>query len=180
MSFPVSENLVIERSERYGGDLGENLVEHLEWYRHALVRKCANLSEAQLTTPVPPVTWSPLGLVQHLGWVERRWLQWGFAARQVDPYPDWVSDDDRSAEFVILSADTPSAVFKRYEAELEISREVIAGAEMTDVAALGGRFTRPEEAPALGDILLHLVQEYARHVGQLDVVRQSIDGATGE
>jgi hypothetical protein len=180
MSFPVSEDLVIERPECYGGDLARNLVEYLEWYRRAVLRKCAGLSEEQLTTPMRPVTWSPLGLVQHLGWVERRWLQWGFAARQVEPYPEWASGDDHAAEFVILSGNTSSAVFKQYEVELDISREVVAGARMSDVAAIGGRFARAAEAPALGDILFHLVQEYARHVGQLDVVRQAIDGAVGE
>jgi hypothetical protein len=60
------------------------------------------------------------------------------------------------------------------------SRALAAGAALTESARLGGRFQTARQAPALGRILFHLLQEYARHVGHLDVARQLIDGATGE
>jgi hypothetical protein len=67
-------------------DPRELLLGYLEWYREALMRKIAGLPDERLRTPVEPLGWSPLGLVQHLGWVERRWMRWGFAAEQVQAY----------------------------------------------------------------------------------------------
>lgn len=180
MSFPVGEPLVIEKPEWYGDGLGHLLSEYLEWYRRALLRKCAGLSEEQLRTPVRPVNWSILGLVQHLGWVERRWLHWGFAGRQVDPFPGRAGDGDHSDEFFIQSGDDFATVVGRYHAELRISREIVAGVAPGTASAVGGRFRETDEVPTLGDILFHLVQEYARHVGQVDVVREMIDGQVGE
>lgn len=55
-----------------------------------------------------------------------------------------------------------------------------ASAALADRGRTGGRFPTPEQAPTLGRILFHLLQEYARHVGQLDVARELIDGVTGE
>jgi hypothetical protein len=56
----------------------------------------------------------------------------------------------------------------------------MAGAQFTQPSGVGGRFKTEEEAPVLGRILFHLLQEYARHVGHLDVARELIDGQTGE
>jgi uncharacterized damage-inducible protein DinB len=70
-------------------------------------------------------------------------------------------------------------VLAAYAEEVRRSRELAAGA-LTEKAAVGGRFPTPEQAPTLGRILFHLLQEYARHVGQLDVARELIDGVTGE
>ena len=155
---------------------GELLVGYLDWYREALTRKLAGLSEEQLRTPVPPLGWSPLGLVKHLGWVERRWLSWGFAAEEVAVTPP--GDDD--AEWRVADTETTSTVLADYRAATARSRELIAGAELSDRARVGGRFPTAEAAPTLGRILFHLLQEYARHVGQLDIARELIDGSTGE
>jgi hypothetical protein len=55
-----------------------------------------------------------------------------------------------------------------------------AGAELTDVAAVGGRFADGDRRPTLAWVLFHVLQEYARHAGHLDIVRELLDGATGE
>src|SRR3954470_1506516 len=77
------------------------LLGYLDWFREALERKTDGLTDVQLRTPVAGVGWAPIGLVQHLGWVERRWLQWGFRALPVVPYPtgspgagEWIVPDD--------------------------------------------------------------------------------------
>jgi uncharacterized damage-inducible protein DinB len=168
------------------GDLGdpgvgvcepsELLLGYLDWYRERLVRKVAGLSDRQLRAPVPGLGWAPLGMVQHLGWVERRWLHWGFAADDTVAYPpgsdgaEWHVAQDRATE----------AVFAGYAAEVGRSREITDGMQLDEPAKLGGRFRTPDEVPCLGRILFHLLQEYARHVGQLDVARELIDGQTGE
>ncbi|HZE33084.1 MAG TPA: DUF664 domain-containing protein, partial [Actinoallomurus sp.] len=66
------------------------------------------------------------------------------------------------------------------EEEVRRSRELMEGASLTDVARLGGRFTTADQAPPLARILFHLLQEYACHLGHLDIARELIDGTTGE
>ncbi|MGC5394609.1 DinB family protein [Streptomyces sp. DT20] len=157
-------------------DAQELLLGYLEWYREALMRKLAGLSDDQLRTPIEPLGWSPLGLVQHLGWVERRWLRWGFGAEDVVAYPA-----GGDAEEWAVAADTSAAqVMATYQAEVIAANSATGTATLSDKAHLGGRFKTPDQAPSLGRILFHLLQEYARHVGQLDVGRELIDGETGE
>jgi uncharacterized damage-inducible protein DinB len=155
-------------------DPRELLFGYLDWYRETLIRKLDGLSGVQLRTPAGPLGWSPLGLVKHLGWVERRWMRWGFDAEDVVPWPPGGDAEE-------WGADEPAGdILAAYDAEVRRSRELAAGAALTDVARLGGRFTTAEQAPPLARILFHLLQEYARHVGHLDVARELIDGETGE
>lgn len=157
-------------------DPRELLLGYLEWYREALARKLSGLSDEQLRAPVEPLGWSPLGLVQHLGWVERRWMRWGFAAEDVVAYPaggdaeEWTVADGTSAEQVLAA----------YRAEVTAATSLVATAGLSTRARVGGRFATPEQAPSLGRILFHLLQEYARHLGHLDVARELVDGVTGE
>jgi uncharacterized damage-inducible protein DinB len=155
-------------------DSRELLLGYLDWYREALMRKISGLSDAQLRAPVEPLGWSPLGLVKHLGWVERRWMRWGFAAEDVVAWPPGGDAEE-------FGADGPAeGVLATYAEEVRRSRELAEGAALTDVARLGGRFTTPDQAPPLARILFHLLQEYARHLGHLDIARELIDGTTGE
>ena len=155
-------------------DPRELLLGYLDWYREALLRKIDGLPDPQLRAPVEPLGWSPLGLVQHLGWVERRWMRWGSAAEDVLAYPP----GGNAAEW---SPEEPTGdVLGAYLAEVRRSREIAGAAPLDAPARTGGRFPSPEQAPTLARILFHLLQEYARHVGQLDVARELVDGATGE
>ncbi|MBP0456655.1 DinB family protein [Streptomyces montanisoli] len=157
-------------------DPRELLLGYLHWYRQALMRKIDGLSDEQLRAPVQPLGWSPLGLVQHLGWVERRWMRWGFAAEDVLAYPPGGDE----AEWSVPVSRPTTEVLDGYLAEVAKSRALSADAPLTEPARTGGRFRTPEEAPTLGRILFHLLQEYARHVGQLDIARELVDGRTGE
>jgi len=164
-----------------GPDVGvsdprELLLGYLDWYRDALIRKITGLSDLQLRTPVEPLGWSPLGMVKHLGWVERRWLRWGFMAEDVEAYPP----GGDVAEFSISAEESTDSVVAEYLSEVERTRKLTAEAALTDLAELGGRFKTPDQAPSLARILFHLLQEYARHVGHLDIARELIDGTTGE
>lgn len=157
-------------------DPRELLLGYLDWYRDALLRKVAGLSETQLRTPVEPLGWSPLGLIRHLGWVERRWMRWGFAAEDVVAYPPGGDEAEWG-----LPPDEPTArIMAAYHDEVSRSRTLAARAELSRQSRVGGRFPTADAAPSLGRILFHLLQEYARHVGQLDVARELIDGVTGE
>ena len=152
----------------------ELLLGYLDWYREALMRKISGLPEPSLRTPVDPLGWSPLGLVRHLGWVERRWMRWGFAAEDVVAWPPGGDAEEFRADGPVAS------ILATYEEEVRRSRELAEGAALTDLARLGGRFTEPDQAPPLARILFHLLQEYARHLGHLDIARELIDGTTGE
>ncbi len=157
-------------------DLREILLQQLGYYRASLLAKLDGLTDDQLTASVLPSGWSPLGLLKHLVFVERRWMQWGFAAEQI-PDP-WGDHDPESEGWLLEPDDTLVALTERVEAVAARTDAIASKAELTDRAELGGRFT--SDPPTLGWILVHLLQEYARHLGHLDVVRELIDGAVGE
>lgn len=152
------------------------LTAYLDWYRETLLRKIDGLTDEQLRTPMEPLGWSPLGLVQHLGWVERRWLRWGFRAEGIDGYPPGGDDAEWRVDPGVPAAD----VLATYRAEVARARAIIDGADLSAPSSLGGRFPTRAVAPPLVRILFHLLQEYARHAGHIDVVRELIDGTVGE
>lgn len=157
-------------------DLRGLLLDYLDFFRGVVAEKLGGLDDADLTGSVVPSGWTPSGLVHHLVNVERRWLEWGFLAEPVDdPWPDaadgggWITLDVPFAE---LMASLDEAATR--------TREIVEGHQLTDVARVGGRFTDQASAPQLQWILLHLLQEYARHTGHLDIARELVDGRTGE
>jgi uncharacterized damage-inducible protein DinB len=157
-------------------DPREILLQQLGYYRATLLAKLSGLSDDQLTNSILPSGWSPLGLLKHLVFVERRWMQWGFEAEQV-PDP-WGDHDPHSDGWLLGPEDTRHVLSERLDAIAARTEAVASDAELTERARLGGRFS--SDPPTLGWILAHLLQEYARHVGHLDVVRELIDGAVGE
>ena len=148
----------------------------LDHHRDALLRKLDALSAEDRTRSVVPSGWTPLGLLKHLTYVERRWLEWGFRAEPVtDPWGDVHPETD---VWTVSEDETYEVLRRRFEDRAVRSREIVASASLDDVAALGGRFD--EDPPTLAWILLHLVQEYARHVGHLDIVVELARGDVGE
>lgn len=161
-------------------DPQELLAGQLDHYRDTLLRKLDGLPEEELRSSRLPSGWTPLELVRHLTHVERRWLCWGFAAEQVaDPWGDGEGGVP-DGRWYVPDGTTTAEVREGFAAQCARSREIAAGASLEDRAAVGGRFPAVEDAPTLGWILLHLLQEYARHVGQLDIVRELADGTVGE
>lgn len=152
------------------------LLRQLSFYRATLLSKLDGLGGEQLTGSILPSGWSPLGLLKHLVFVERRWMQWGFEAEQVaDP---WGDHDPDSEGWLVTPQDSVADLMARL-GEIAARTEAVASqAELTERARLGGRFS--SDPPTLGWILAHLLQEYARHIGHLDVVRELIDGQIGE
>lgn len=175
-----------ERPPHVLGELGEPgpdisdvrglLVGYLDWYRHTVLRKIYGVSDEALRTPPPQVGWAPLGLIKHLAWMELRWMRWGFAAEEIAAYPP----GGEIEEWRISPEESTERITAAYRTEVRRSRELCEGVPLHRRARVGGRFATAETAPSLGRILFHLLQEYARHAGQLDVVREIIDGQTGE
>lgn len=155
----------------------ELLDAHLDSYRDAVLRKLDGLSDEQLRTSRLPSGWTPLGLLKHLAWVERRWLRWGFAGEHTER--PW-GDRGPAGDWYVPAEETAEQVRALFLAECARSRRAVAGAPLHQRARVGGRFPTEADAPTLSWILFHLLQEYARHVGHLDVVRELTDGDTGE
>lgn len=162
------------------GDLSDPralLDAYLDYYRATVLHKLTGLTEAQLRTSRLPSGWSPLELLSHLAWVERRWFQWGFAA---EPTGQPWGDRGPDGSWAVPAGESADRVRTRFAAECDRSRALTRDVPLSRRAGVGGRFRTPAEAPTLGWIMFHVLQEYARHVGQLDVVRELIDGAAGD
>lgn len=156
-------------------DLRGLLLSYLDYYRAVIISKIEGLERDDVQQVTVPSGWTPAGLVNHLVNVERRWVRWGFMAEPItDPWADheesgWVSPDLSVPELTALLEDAGRR-----------TRAVVETHALTEIARTGGRFTDESAAPQLQWILLHLIQEYARHAGHLDIARELIDGATGE
>ncbi|SDR78438.1 Protein of unknown function [Actinopolymorpha singaporensis] len=150
----------------------------LDYYRDVVIRKLDGLSEQELRTSRLPSGWTPLQLLKHLTNVERRWLVWGFLA---EPVADPWADDGPDGRWLVRPEESVDDVLSAFHAQAARSREIVAGGALSDLSALGGRFPADVDAqPSLGWILFHVLQEYARHAGHLDVARELADGAVGE
>jgi uncharacterized damage-inducible protein DinB len=153
----------------------EVLLGYLTYFRSVLEAKLDGMRDADLQRSHVPSGWTPLELVKHLTYVERRWLVWGFEGRHVpDPW-----GDERDGRWHVTPEETLDELMAALRAQAEQTREVVLRHDLDAVGEPGPRW---EGAPpaTLERVLLHLVQEYARHVGHLDVVRELWDGATGE
>ncbi|MFC7308223.1 DinB family protein [Streptomyces monticola] len=159
-------------------DPRELVLAYLDYYRAALLRKLDGMSEEDLRNSRLPSGWAPLALLKHLAFVERRWFRWGFAAEQVDPI--WGEEDPDTQKWQVGDEESTEAIRALFLDECARTRKIVAGAELQEPARSGGGFNPPDHHPALIWILFHVLQEYARHVGQLDVVRELADGVTGE
>jgi uncharacterized protein DUF664 len=146
----------------------------LEYERATLLTKCAGLTPDQLVLrSVPPSSLSLLGLVRHLTEVERSWFRRRLD-RQAIPL-QYCSDDHPDGDFDDLDPLRAEDDLAAYQAELTAAREVAAHHGLDDVGLVG-----EGEEVDLRWIYLHMIEEYARHNGHADLLRERIDGATGE
>lgn len=150
----------------------ETLTQRLDFLRASAVRKAAGLTDEQaFARPVPASDLTVGGVTKHLTCTERWWFSIDFAALDV-PWP-W-PDDDPHGCFPIRDDDTIDGIIDEYVAECERSRSAIAGASL-DAMAKGD-----DMHFNLRYALTHMIEETARHCGHLDLLRESIDGATGQ
>jgi uncharacterized damage-inducible protein DinB len=152
------------------------LLDYLDYYRSAIAAKLAGLTDEQLDAPRFASGWTPRQLLKHLIYMERRWLRWGFRA---EPVPDPTGDGDASGHWRTGPEDTLAALLTALADGGQATRAIVEDAELADAGAVGGRFT-DEPTPTLPWILLHVLQEYARHAGHLDIAREESDGSRGE
>jgi uncharacterized damage-inducible protein DinB len=144
----------------------------LDFQRDTLLLKASGLTREQLTTPRTPSGLSLLGIVKHLGYVERSWFQRRFMGRDV--YIAWRGVEP-DADFHIAADESPESVFEFYRTEVEESRRIVAATDSLDTMA-----RNPERPVTLRWILIHMIEETARHNGHADLMRELTDGQTGE
>ncbi len=158
-------------------DTRTRFLDYLDYYRAAVAAKLDGLSEEQARSSRLPSKWSPIEMAQHLVFMERRWIRWGFLGEQVD---DPWGDHDGNDRWAVDPGRRLAEVVEQLLAGGERTRSVVEGAALSDRAAVGGRFPADIEPPTLEWILFHVLQEFARHAGHLDIVRELIDGSVGE
>jgi len=153
------------------------VLDYLRFHRLTMEMKCADLDAAQLARrSVPPSTMSLLGLVRHMADVERHWFRRVMA--QADAPPLYWSDDVPDADWLGAVAD-PAVVDDAWRAW----REEVAFAEkfVADSPDLALRVPmRDGTTVALREVLLHMIEEYARHNGHADLLRERVDGRVGQ
>lgn len=153
------------------------LLDYLRGYRLTLELKCADLDAAQLARrSVPPSTMSLLGLIRHMADVERNWFRRVMA--HADAPPLYWSQDQADADWLGAVAD-PAVVaeaWQNWRAEVAFASEFVASAADLDVKG-----TMPDGTTiALREVLVHMIEEYARHCGHADLLRERIDGRVGQ
>ncbi|TFB69827.1 DinB family protein [Cryobacterium sp. Hz9] len=154
------------------------LLEFLDFHRATPLIKTDGLNAAQLSQPIATSTLTLSGLLKHLALVEDDWIQSRFLGLpEQEPWASAPWDDDRDWEFHSAQHDDPTELRNLYRAACERSRRAVAGIDL-DTLSVG--VNRDGQRWNLRWILLHLIEEAARHNGHADLLREAIDGAVGE
>jgi hypothetical protein len=155
----------------------ETLLDYLRAYRLAMEMKCEGLDAEQLACrSVPPSTMSLLGLVRHMADVERHWFREVMA--QADAPPIYWSDDVADADWAGAVPD-PVVVgdaWRSWREEVAFAEQYVASSP--DLAVRSPM--KDGTTIALREVILHMVEEYARHIGHADLLRERIDGRVGQ
>ena len=144
----------------------------LDWHRQTLLSKCAGLTAEQLrTASAEPSNLTLLGLVRHMSEVERAWFRHR-VAREPDLGYIYESDNE-DADFEEVATADAAADLAVFEREIAAADRAVAALDLDDEFDLRG--TR-----SLRWVYLHMIEEYARHNGHADLIRERIDGVTGD
>ena len=167
LAFPEPTDARASRAEVFLG--------YLDYFRESVVAKVSLLPPDEAVRSRLPSGWTPLELLVHLRHVERRWLEWGFLGQDVgDPW----ADEQDGRWHVPAGVGLPEVV-EQLRRQGERTRSVVLAHRLDEPGRPGPRW-RGADPATLERVLFHLVQEYARHLGQLDVVVELATGTTGE
>jgi uncharacterized damage-inducible protein DinB len=158
-------------------DEKSTLTEYLSVYRKTLEMKCADLNAEQMASrTVPPSPLSLLGIVRHMADVERSWFRRTMAGQDVP----WIfrTDADRDAAWngAVGDQKVVDTAWQAWRDEVAFAEHFVA--ESTDLGALATM--RDGGTISLREVLVHMIEEYARHCGHADLIRERIDGRVGQ
>jgi uncharacterized damage-inducible protein DinB len=149
----------------------EMLEGYLHWYRVVVVRKVEGLPRDLALRPIEPGILSALGIVKHLGWVERNWSRRAILGEE---YPVPWNDADPDADLRIEDDETVESVVAFYRSEWEAADAIWSARSLDDTGLDHGR------PVSIRWILVHMIEETARHAGHLDLITEQLDGRTGD
>ena len=174
-SDPVWTAPLIERAENVPANTErESLDRYLDWQRETLLWKCGGLTGEQLAArPLATTDLSLLGLLRHMALVERSWFRIRFAGDESLGLI-YSTEEDPDADFHGGTAASAEADYGVFLAEVELARQAVRG------RALDELFPGRNRELTLRWLYLHMIEEYARHLGHADLLRQAVDGETGE
>ncbi len=165
--FPEPTTPVSSRAEVFLG--------YLDYFRSQLVSKLEGMPSSEVRGSRLPSGWEPIELLEHLTYVEMRWLEWGFEGRDVpDPW-----GDRRDGRWYVAPDESLTGLIAALSEQAARTRAIVESHDLADIGQPGERW-EGADPPALERILFHLLQEYARHVGHLDIVSELAGGPTGE
>ncbi|MFI5618541.1 DinB family protein [Streptomyces sp. NPDC051567] len=149
----------------------------LDYHRATLVWKCEGLQDAQLRlTPLAPSELSLLGLVRHMSEVERYWFREIMLGEEL---PDlYCTEEDPDGDFHLGGTESWAGTEQVWRTEVELARQAAAGRPLELVSQPGSH--RRGKVFSLRWVYTHMIEEYARHNGHADLLRERIDGATGD
>jgi hypothetical protein len=174
MAEPWTE---LPTDEAPAADERTTLMAFLDYQRVVLARKAEGLTEEQARIAgCPPSDLTLLGLIRHMADVERNWSQQSFMGATVGPiyYGPAHPDGDEDGDFHPPPDATVAEALETYWAEIKEADRIYAAGSLDDIER------RDRASYTLRWILVHLIEEYARHCGHADLIRQNIDGATGD
>jgi uncharacterized damage-inducible protein DinB len=164
-----------EGGPRLGGERA-TLVEFLRGQRLTLEVKCADLDAGQMARrSVEPSTLSLLGLIRHMTDVERNWFRIRFAGRNEAKLYQTPEDPDGDFNGAVASEVAVAEAWTAWQAEMAFANEFIADHDFDFVGDDG-----TGEPISLRELLVHMIEEYARHNGHADLLRERIDGRVGQ
>lgn len=168
-------------------DEAATLHSFLEYYRSVFIRKAEGLSDEQVRLTVGNSELTLLGLVRHMAEVERGWFRRRFMDIDCpflycgDPAAPGADGADPDGDFHPGPGDTMAEAMRALQVEIDFARAATAGVPMHTLALADPAWNRiPGWRPSLRWILVHLIEEYARHCGHADLLREVADGATGD
>lgn len=154
-------------------DERETLLAFLDLQRQTIDWKCTDLSRRQLVERHVTSKTTLLGMVKHLIDVERWWFQAVFLGEPDRPY-FWEQNGVHDSEFDIDDSDDPDQLLQMYRDQWATSNRIATAASLGDVSQ------HPEREVSMRWILVHMIEETARHAGHADILRELTDGSTGE
>ena len=161
------------------GDEVALLHSFLDYQRTILLRKAEGITDDQSRMRIEPSEMSLLGLVRHMAEVERSWFRRRFAAQDAPPH--YYNDADPDGDFHPGERDTMAEALETLRTEIAFARSSTSGTPLDTLAkAIPATQRIPGWQPNLRWILIHMIEEYARHCGHADLLRQRIDGSVGD
>jgi hypothetical protein len=167
LPFPEPAVPVSSRAEVFLG--------YLDYFRSRVVSKLEVLPDGELRRSRLPSGWTPIELLRHLAYDELRWLEWRFEGHDVgDPW-----GDGRDGRWYVAADETLEDLVTALHAQAARTRAIVESHDLADIGQPGEGWNGLDP-PALERVLFHLLQEYARHAGHLDIVSELAGGEVGE